>query len=379
MANTLTNLIATIYLAADTISRELTGFIPSVFLNSTAEQAALNQSIIYPVVGSNAAADIAAAATGPDPSDRSTGNASMTINKSRGVTFYQTGEEQKGLGSMGKTLVQLEFEQAMRTLTNEVETDLAALHVKASRGYAAHATTPAALFGTNLGEAAQVRKILADNGAPLSDIQLVGNTTAGASLRTLVNLGSHQGVDMLNQGVLINAYGMNIRESAQVVTTTAVGNNTGTYAANGAHAAGATTLTLKTGTGTILAGDVITIGADTATKYVVVTGCAAAGNITIGAPGLRTALAGNEAVAVVGTCSRNMAFDRNAIHLLTRLPAMPEGGDAADDVIIITDPKSNISFQVAMYRQRRRIAYEVGLAWGVSAVKPAHIALLLGN
>ena len=382
MSNTLTNLIPDLYNAADTISRELTGFIPSVYLNSTADQAAVNQSIVYPVVGANTAGDIAAAATGPDPADRVTGNSSMSITKARSVTFYRTGEETMGLGSLGKTLLQLEFEQAMRTLVNEVEADLAALHLGASRAYAAHATTPAALFASNLGEVAQVRKILADNGAPTSDMQLVMNTTAGAALRTLANLSSTNAAGipgMINQGVLIDIHGMKLRESAQVKSVSTVGTNTGPYVANGAHAAGATTITLKTGTGTILAGDIITFGTNTADKYVVVTGCAAAGDIVIAAPGLRSAISDGAAVAVVGACARNMAFDRNAIHLLTRVPAMPEGGDAADDVMSITDPQSGITFQVAMYRQRRRIAYEVGLAWGVKAVKTAHIGLLLGQ
>jgi hypothetical protein len=73
-----------------------------------------------------------------------------------------------------------------------------------------------------------------------------------------------------------------------------------------------------------------------------------------------------------------MAFSRSAIHALIRQPAMPAGGDAADDVTAVTDPRSGITFQVAMYRQRRRVAFEVGLAWGVKAVKSDHMALLLG-
>lgn len=375
MANTLTNLIPTIYQSLDIVSRELVGFIPAVTLNAGAEQAAKDQTITFPVSGARTAADIAAAATGPDPADSTVGNDSLSISKSRGVTFYFTGEEQMGLGGMYQKLLQNEFAQAMRTLTNEVETDLAALYALASRAYGAAGTIP---FGTaaDFSDAAQALKILKDNGAG-GEFNLVINTAAGANIRGKQASAYMQGGDsLLRQGVLADIHGFAIRESAQVKTVTAVGTNTGTYAANGAHAVGATSITLKTGTGTILAGDIIYFGTDTANKYVVKTGIAAAGACVINAPGLRVALAGDEAVTVIAAGARNMAFTRDAINLVTRVPAMPEGGDAADDVIVVTDALSGISFQIAMYRQRRRIAYEVGLAWGVKANKSANIALL---
>ncbi|MGC1000963.1 P22 coat - protein 5 family protein, partial [Pantoea agglomerans] len=74
----------------------------------------------------------------------------------------------------------------------------------------------------------------------------------------------------------------------------------------------------------------------------------------------------------------NMAFDRNAFVLASRTPAMPKDGDSADDVMNVTDPVSGITFQVALYRQYRQVRYEVGLAWGVASVKPAHSAIILG-
>jgi len=73
-----------------------------------------------------------------------------------------------------------------------------------------------------------------------------------------------------------------------------------------------------------------------------------------------------------------MGFAREAIALMSRVPAMPDGGDAADDVTVVTDPQTGLSFQVAMYRQYRRVAFDVGLAWGVKAVKPEAMAILLG-
>jgi hypothetical protein len=57
---------------------------------------------------------------------------------------------------------------------------------------------------------------------------------------------------------------------------------------------------------------------------------------------------------------------------------MPEGGDTADDVMNVTDPVSGITFQIALYRQYRQVRYEVGLAWGVKEIKPAHAVMLLG-
>ena len=61
-----------------------------------------------------------------------------------------------------------------------------------------------------------------------------------------------------------------------------------------------------------------------------------------------------------------------------RAPALPDGGDLAADRIVVTDPRSGISFEVAMYPQYRQMQYEVSAAWGVKGIKTAHSAILLG-
>lgn len=380
MANTLTGLVQYIYDTVDNVSNEPTGMIGAVSLSGKAEQAALNQDISYDITAVGAATDITPAANAPAFVDETTAAGTMKLTKAKRVPFTWTGDDEAKVGMEAKQGIQdNKFAQAIRTLRNLIEADLAALHANASRAYSAHATTPAALFGTNLGEVAQVRKILVDNGAPMADVSCVLNTTAGAAVRTLVGFGSYQGGSVLSNGDLVDIYGVKLRESAGIVTNTAVGTNTGPYVVNGAHAAGATSITLKTGTGTILAGDIVTLGSNTTYKYVVQSGIAEAGTITIAEPGLKTTLADSSAVVVVGTCSRNIAFSRSAIHLLARLPKQPTGGDSATDELIVQDPVTGLPFRFATYKGYHANQFEVGIAWGVKAAVPQHMALLLGN
>ncbi len=384
MANTLTGLIPTIYAARDIVLRELTGFIPAVTFDASGEQAAKDQTISWPVTPAASAGDVAPATTGPTPTAQTVSPGTMTISKSRSVVFGWNGEEQKSLGGLYNKILVDQFAQAMRTLVNEVETDLAALYVAASRAYGTAGTTP--FDSTNkLSFTAQVLKILLDNGGPSSDLQLVINTTAGAALRTLTDLtkvNEAGSTEPLRRGVLLDVHSFAIRESAKVKAHTAGTASGYLVDLTAGYAIGSTTVHVDTGTGTILAGDILTnskTGRDT-NKYVIKTGFAGDGDgdIVLANPGNKVAWVNNDPVAVGAAYTANMAFSRSAIALMMRAPAMPEGGDAADDVTIITDPQTGISFQVALYRQYRQVAFEVGLAWGVKAVKPEVIAILLG-
>lgn len=386
MANTLTNLIAIIYQAIDRVSREQVGLIGAVFKNSSAELAAVNQSIVYPLAPASAAQDITPAVTSPDGGDQVIGNGSLTISKSRGVPIRWNGEEQKaGLNSgWYAQLLQNQFVQAMRTLTNEVESDLALLYKKFSRAYGTAGTAP---FGTanDLSDFAQVKKILLDNGCGETDLRMVLGTTAAANMegkQSGLFKANEAGTDaLLRDGAVAKVQGFNLGKSAQIKDhTKGTGAN---YLTNLAEtlAIGATTIAADTGTGTIVAGDVVTFEGD-ANKYLVTTALSG-GSFTIAAPGLRQTLADGVAITVGNAYAANMAFDRNAIHLITRAPALPVGpdgkpADAADDVAYVTDPISGLVFQVTMYRQFRQVLYMVGLAWGQGCVKPEDGVVLLG-
>lgn len=388
MANTLTNLIPDIYAALDVVSRELVGFIPAVARDSSADRLALNQTLRVPVSPANAAGgDITPAMSLPAASNQTIANTTLTISKSRYFPFSWTGEEQRSMdaGPGFLTLKQGQIAQAIRAAVNEIETDVAnAIYVKASRAYGTAATTP---FGTagDYSDAAQVRKILDDNGAPASDRALILNTAAGASIRAKqAQAQMTNDISLLRQGVLLDINGFSIRESAQTPTVTAGAMASATSTA-AAFTVGQTVIPLATaGTGVVAAGDIVVFANDT-NQYVVAAVSFAGANpasgdsITLAAPGLRKAQgAATRTITVTATAARNCAFSRNAVLLATRLPAIPTEGDMATDRMTITDPHSGIALEFAVYPGYRMNVYHVSIAWGVSVIKPEHVAILLG-
>lgn len=376
MANTLTNLIPDLYASLDVVSRELVGFIPAVTLDPQVARASVGENVRSFVAPASSAEDVTPGQLPPDDGDQNIGNQVITISKSRMVPFRWTGEDQKGVNNgAGYAAIRTnQVTQAMRTLVNEMEADVGSLVLQASRATGTAGTTP---FAADLGATAQARKILSDNGAPLSDLQCVIDTTAGANLRTLAQLtkANEAGTTELRaQGTLLELHGFQVRESAGVASHLA---GTGaSYVTNGALAKGATSIPVQTGTGTVVAGDVVTFNGDTR-KYVV-TGALSGGSFTIAAPGLMQPLSTGAAVTVAAAYTGNAFFSRNAFVLATRLPALPEEGDAAVDRTTIIDERSGLAFEVSMYAQYRRIRYEIALAWGKANIKPEHSGILLG-
>lgn len=380
--NTISSIVPDIYEALDVVSRELTGLIPAVTMNASAERAGINQNIVVDVEPAGNVSNITPAMTVPDPTGQTSGSTVIQITKSRAAEFGFIGDDQKKLNTgPGYLSVRAnKIAQAIRAVANEVESDLAGLHSTFSRAYGTAGTTP---FGTanDYTDASNVLKILKDNGSPQSDNQLVINTAAGANFIGKQSAVNSAGTDsMLRQGVLLDLAGMPLRESAQINDFTA-GTGSSATTDDAGYAVGATVLTLASaGTGTLLAGDVVTFAGDS-NSYVIASGDAdvsGGGTITLAAPGLRVAMsAATKAITVVASSARNMAFNRSALVLAARAPARPEEGDMAEDVIVITDPRSGLSMEFAMYKGYRKVRYEVGLAWGVKNIKPEHTALLL--
>lgn len=333
------------------------------------------------------AADITPGVTAPNDGDQVLGSIQMSITKARYVPIRWNGEEQMGLNANGPGVMPImanQFAQGFRALVNEIESDLSTAGVRgASRAYGTPGTAPFGIAG-DFTDFSNAHQILDDNGAPMSDRQLILGSAAVNNLRgkqSVLFKANEAGTDqLLRDGIIARVEGFDIHNSFGIK---ALVKGTGAGYVLGANvAAGATAIPVITGTGTVLAGDVITIAGD-ASKYVVATGITAPGTIAINSPGLRVAAASGSTLTVGNSYTPNLAYSRSAMVLATRLPALPVDlngnlGDMADDRTVVTDAGTGISFEVSVYRQYRQIKFEIGLAWGTAAVKPDHIAVLQG-
>lgn len=381
MPNVLTGMIPTIYHALHVVSREMIGMIPAVTRDSTAERAAKDQVVRSPI---GVAGDVEDIIPGQQPANSggtTTTYVDMTIDKAKAVPILWNGEEQLAVGPTGQynKILADQFEDAFRKLGNAVELDLwVAAYRAASRAYGTAGTAP---FGTagDLSDTAGVLKILEQNGAPKTDLQLALGSDAMANLRgkqsVLFKVNEAGSSDMLRDGMTDRLQGFALRNSGQIGLHVK-GSGAGYLLNDAAPILGKTAIAADTGTGTIIAGDIVTF-AGTSDKYVVNVPLVG-GTFSIGKPGLRAPETDNDAITVGASYTPNVAFARSAVILAARAPAIPKGGDAAEDSMMVTDPFTGITFEVRIYRQYRQVKIEVCLAWGVKGHNSEHIALLIG-
>ncbi len=383
--NTLTGLVVDAQKAADRVMREQIGFIGAVFVDPSAEMVAKDQNITYPIVPAMTSTAVTPAAVPTDPSGVTVGYGQMTITDVEKVAWAWNGEEQQSISPIYDNVKQDQLAQAFRTLINKVELALyLAAKRGASRAYGTAGVTPFASVGV-LTDIAQMGKILRDNGAWTDDMHIVYSSATSAQIRgvqsQLFKVNEAGSAEMLRNAALGKLEGFYQHESGQIVAHTK-GTGTGYLVdLSAGYAAGLNTIHVDTGTGTILYGDVLTntkTSRDT-NKYIVNTGFAGDGDgdIVLGKPGNLVAWVNNDPVAVGNNYTGNFAFERNALHLLTRLPKLPTEG-ALGEHTVITDPFSGISFLLSIYPAYHKVIIEVSVAWGVKAVKSEAIATLLG-
>jgi len=376
MANTLTALEPILFSAAQQVSAEPFGAVDAINMTFDSKGVAVGDDVKVTVAPISAATDFAPGVAAAQGADAVASEITVQITKSRKASMHLTGEQLRSLdnGASSAEWIRQMVAQMMRTLRNEAEVDCVnAIKVGSSRASGTAATNP---FASALTPLADVRKILRDNGAPMADLQFVGDTTSEANLLKLgvVLDASIAGTDEERRsGILRRQYGFNMRTSAGIDVHTR-GTASGLYDTNGTFAAGVTSVAVDTGSGTILPGDIASFAGDTS-LYVVGTGIAAAGTLELNKPGLQASLADGVDLTVGAAYTPNLAFERSAIVGVMRPPVMPANPVISQTLISDGMGMTYLLLDIAQYGQR---TWELHLAWGFKAVQPDHIATLLG-
>lgn len=384
MANTLTALAPVLYSAAQEVAKEPVGFLDAINMNFDDKGVALNDSVKVPVAPVVSTSNYTPAMTTSAGTDRIASSVTVTIDNSKEVTWHLTGEQQLSLmnGDTDKEWVRQLIAQGMRALNNGAESTLAsAIYTNASRAVGTAGTTP---FATNIDVIAEAYKVLKDNGAPLADMQMVIDTSAGLNARKLaiIQQADQAGTpEERRSGNFLRQFGFQLRESAGVQSHTK-GTGTGYDIIAAGEAVGQTTLSLEGGnSGTILPGDVVTFagGATDTNKYVVISGGtatgAAAGTIDIGNPGLRIVKVDTDEMTIGNNYTANCFFERGAIVGVMRPPIVP--ASPLIKQMPISDGMGR-TYLLCEIVGDGMITWSLRLAYGFKVVQSEFVGILMG-
>lgn len=392
MANTLTltGFTELLFAARDQVAAEPCAFLNSVVVNSGWEGVSQNGTVSsFRTAQPTLNTSYTPAMSLPAGDDQTITMDTVTIGQVANVKIPFVGETWKQIeNTAGREAVKNDmFAQALRKIRNTIEAHIGTVIYKgASRATGTAGTTP---FASNHNSVNAVRQILLDNGAPVEDgmTSLVISTTAGTNLRNLSNLykvNEAGNENLLRRGVLQDISGIAIKESAGVASHTKGTLASSPTSASAGFALGATdiTLTASVGTGTIVAGDALSIANDTANVYVVKTGVAdasTAATLTLNQPGLQKATgASTRALTLAANYTANVAFHKSAVELVMRPPALPPGGDIAQDRTTLYDEKTGLVFEVVLYGGYGMNVIDITTFYQAKVWKPEYVATLLG-
>jgi hypothetical protein len=376
MANVFTALQPTLFSAAQEVCNEPFGVISAINATFDDKGVAIGDTVTVPVAPVATTSDYTPAMTTTAGTDATAVGIPVTISANKFVSWNLTGEQLRSLNNGGNDpeWVRQMVAQGMRALRNGAETAaVAAIKGGASRAVGTAGTNP---FASDINAIADVRKVLMDNGAPLSDLQLCIDSAAGTAARKLgiIQQAYQAGNDEERRsGDLLRQFGFQIRESAGIAVHT---KGTGaSYVTSGSTAVGVTDIALVTGTGTVLAGDVVTFAADSTNKYVVNTGVAAPGTISLGRPGARVTIATANAMTVGNNYTSNLAFERSAVVGVMRPPIIPES--PLIQQTMISDAKG-MTYLLVQIVGDGMVTWRLHLAYGFKVVQSNMVAILMG-
>lgn len=384
MSNDLSSLRPVLFSAAQEVAQEPVAILNSINTSFDNKGVALGDSVKVPVAPAASVASWTASMTPTTGTDKVASEVSVQIQDFVSTSWHLTGEQQRSLqnGGSDQEWIRQLIAQGMRGIRNTMESAAASVIYKnASRAFGTAGTTP---FGTNIDVIAEIRKGMKDNGAPMSDMSLVIDTSAGLNARKLsiIQQADQAGSDAERRsGEFLRQFGFAIKESAGIQAhTKGTGANYDIIAAG--EAIGQTVLSLEGGnSGTILPGDIVTFagGAADTNKYMVTSGGtatgAAAGTITIGNPGLRIAKVDADEMTIGNSYTANLAFERAAVVGVVRPPVYTPNGNTS--IMNISD-QFGMTYMLVQTIGHGMVTWELIAGYGFKVVQSEYVFVLMG-
>jgi hypothetical protein len=377
--STLTAIAPVAYSVAQELSNEPIGAINAIYTSFDNKGVAKGDKVKVPVAPMASVSPFTPASTFPAGDAKVAGAVEVEITNSDKTSWVLTHEQVQSLRNGGnfEEWVRQLLGQGMRALRNTAETAcLTAIKVGASKAVGTANVNP---FGSSLHALADVKKILMDQGAPLAELQFVGNSASYTEMlknKLITDASAAGAATERRTGIIDKQYGFDIRVSGQIAKHLQAAPGTA-YATNAAALAKALSVDVKTGVGAIPAGSIVSIADDASlSKYVVSTAIATnADDLIINRPGFAAAIADNKALTFTGDYTPNFAFERSAIVGIMRPPILDETGIIS--TLPITDP-FGVPYLLVELNLYGQTVWELHLAYGFKAVQPEHIAILIG-
>lgn len=354
------------------------------FRNAAAQ---LGDTVTVAVPTAQAVTDITPAAVPPSLADTTYGVKQVTINKWKKSMFHMTTKEATEYQS--QVIIPMQVQEAARALAYQLNSDILANYTSIY-GYAGTAGTDP--FASNVNPVVDVKRVLDFQKCPDGNRMLVvghAEETAALKLTDLRYFQYSGDKDAFRRGQVGTLFGINVFRDVQRPTHTAGSITTGLIAkAATAVAAGATsfaaTTAASTGACDLKVGDIIQIGSsalETYTLTAVAVQASAATDVTLAiSPGLRTALAGSEAITVKASHGVNIACDPGAFAVVMRTPPNSiEGAPVYGPSMVMADPVTGIPLKLSYLPGYHAAQWELSMLYGTAVIDPRRAARLAGT
>lgn len=383
MANTLTDLIPKL-LAQGAMTLRQQCITPRLVNRDFDTIAAQKGSVInVPIPAAIAVADVTPANTPPGTTDMTLTTTPVSLTRWKEAAFYLSDKDKLEVEA---GIIPMQAAEAIKALANEVDSYILGLY-KYFYGYAGTAgTTP---FGDEkTTDASALITQLNQQLAPMDDRHVVLDAFAqgkAINVRAFQDASYGGGNGVLLKGQMGEKLGASWWMNQNIPYHTAGTITTGLIAkAATAQAVDDTSIVCTTAASTgacaLVEGDIITFAGHTQTYVVTAAATQASANsdVTVNIyPGLKTALAGSEAVTVKASHRVNLGFNKYAIAFASR-PLEQDSEGLGAPMQTVADPISGVVLRLEVRREYKRTRWSFDILYGAAVVRRELGARLAG-